>query len=285
MYKNIKYIIIATIVLLIFVVVITLDATTRYNVANKKTKQKNSESLRELNNQYYNMQKSNQIQNGAKSVQLKDGRKIVFGQAPTNASNTQILDNSNNGINAATQENEPQNIKQMSHERELPPAAKKYITSYDYNLMDTFPEEKQKAAKANLEAIQKLNEKNEITVKTSEDLIITSDNTEIQLNTPQELSSYTYEIEKTFTYQGQMFSIFAYTPKQDNFSDYIPVKYYLFKKVDTTYEKPYYLFDTTEKKGTTTEFTLTAKDGYLYINYAGLNNIKRNVSFAQIMNN
>ena len=56
MYQKIKYIIIATIVLLIIVVTLTLDANTRYASMNKQKKEQSAKDISDINRQYYEMQ-------------------------------------------------------------------------------------------------------------------------------------------------------------------------------------------------------------------------------------
>ncbi len=251
MYQKIKYIIIATMFLLIVVVVLTLDANTRYNAMKKDKGAKMQEQSQQIAQSYYAQQQMEQQQKAAANKQ----------DVPDDVMQKFKKLSAKQKAETAADENDSQDFESPDEGYRYPP---KYQTNTTKN--DNTPSQ----------SSQKTTSKILTVINVSGGYITDS--------TGNRLDNYTIEI--SFKLNDETFAIISDSGNSNlNSSSYIQKKFYIYKKVDDVYQMSNYLFETTERNGQpAADITLIDTDGTLTINYNGSTRIKRSVDNYQLKN-
>ena len=242
MYQKIKYIIIATMFLLICVVVLTLDANTRYNAMQKEKNEKRQITQAALQNYY--AQQSQSEKNNTQSVPDEVMKKFQEQNQSTVSPDSDDEDddsddsefssaNMNRYNNFSVQENNPQQNENTASSKTLEPLETPtggYFTDTSEKKLDNYKFEK----------VFKLNQ---------EEYAIISDTNNTNL------SSSSYCQKKFYIYK-----------KVDNA---YKMSNYLFDITESTNAGP-------------AQITIEDRDGTLIINYSGSTHLKRTVDNYQL---
>ena len=254
MYQKIKYIIIATMFLLICVVVLTLDANTRYNAAKKDRNGIQREQAEQIKQNYYaHQQLSEQNQNTKAKQDVPDDVMKKFEELSANQNNAKNI----------SMENGTEDIE---NEEE----AYKSYRKYRNNLQQDTEQNTQ-----NTQSTQTTTEKILTIITLPSGYIVDSAGKRLE----------NYKIEKCFKIKNDEFAVISDSGSTNlSSSAYVQKKFYIYKKVDDTYRMSNYLFETTESSGQTApaEISLSDTEGTLTVNYSGTTHIKRNVDNYQL---
>ncbi len=253
MYQKIKYIIIATIVLLTVMIVLTLDANTRYNAMKKgqiADTPQNSEASAE------DVQRWVEMKNAERQQQIQTLKEKYGVTTPEAQSNDEDINEENVSIN------------ELNH----------YLKQKKLNKTQAYESpEKQEYANKTTDFTQKTNNHNEIEIIADQQVQLTSD--EIQ-------SQYFYSAEKIFKLGNDIYAIVvSYNTTID--SEYINKKYTIYKKVNNEYKYSNYLFETTINKNNTNnleKIEIQQNPDSITINYKGNSTIKRNIDLSLLKN-
>lgn len=248
MYQKIKYIIIATMFLLICVVVLTLDANTRYNAIKKEqgqsTQQTSAQSYTQQQNQYTPTNSSNNSYGD--SMRYKN-RNLNNQSATTDENEEEEEENSYN--------NNPYSRNASLNNQNIPQEYK-FPNSFQENTTEDKP-------------------------KTLE--ILDAPNAGYLADTTGKKSD-NYKLEKVFKLNQEEYAIISDTNNTNlSSSSYCQKKFYIYKKVDNAYKMSNYLFDITESTNAgPAQITIEDSDGTLIINYSGSTHLKRTVDNYQL---
>ena len=253
MYQKIKYIIIATIVLLTVMIVLTLDANTRYNAMKKgqiADTPQNSEASAE------DVQRWVEMKNAERQQQIQTLKEKYGVTTPEAQSNDEDINEENVSIN------------ELNH----------YLKQKKLNKTQAYESpEKQEYANKTTDFTQKTNNHNEIEIIADQQVQLTSD--EIQ-------SQYFYSAEKIFKLGNDIYAIVvSYNTTID--SEYMNKKYTIYKKVNNEYKYSNYLFETTINKNNTNnleKIEIQQNPDSITINYKGNSTIKRNIDLSLLKN-
>ncbi len=246
MYQKIKYIIIATMVLLVIVVVLTLDANTRYASMNKQKKEQTAKNISDMNRQYYEMQ---QRMNQASL------NKDVPNNLQKNLQNVASEDEDED-------EDESQdNIQNSSPREQRKIYRRKEQTAYINSEQDENTTTTQSLKKTHIQMLPQPTGK------------LSCENCE---------TGKSYNIEKAFNLDGEEFAIISITNGIQGNNTYLNNQYTIYKKVNDEYKYSNYLFETTsDVNSTINAITIEENDNSIIIKH---NNITRKLDNYVVKN-
>ncbi len=228
MYQKIKYIIIATMVLLVIVVVLTLDANTRYASMNKQKKEQTAKNISDMNRQYYEMQQRMNQASLNKDVTDDVQKKLdKYKNLQNVTSEDDDEDKSQEDI-----QNSSLREKRKIYRREEQTA---YINSeQDENATNT-----QSLKKTHIQMLPQPTGK------------LSCENCD---------PGKSYNIEKAFNIDGEEFAIISITKGLQGNNTYLNNQYTIYKKVNDEYKYSNYLFETTSNVNSTMN-AITIEEG------------------------
>lgn len=238
--------------LLICVVVLTLDANTRYNAAKKDRNGTQREQAEQIKQNYYAYQQlSEQNQNTKAKQDVPDDVMKKFEEL---SAKQKVSQNSSN-VNDSANEDEEYNES---------------YRKYRNNLQQDTEQKTQ-----NTQSTQTTTEKILAIITLPSGYIVDSAGKRLE----------NYKIEKCFKIKNDEFAVISDSGSTNlSSSAYVQKKFYIYKKVDDAYRMSNYLFETTESSGQTApaEISLSDTEGTLTVNYSGTTHIKRSVDNYQL---
>lgn len=247
MYQKIKYIIIATMVLLVIVVVLTLDANTRYASMNKQKKEQTAKNISDMNRQYYEMQQR-------------------MNQASLNKDVTDDVNKYKNLQNVTSEdddEDESQEDIQNSSQKEKRKIYRR----------------KEQTAYINSEQDENTTNTTQILKKTHIQMLSQPTG---KLSCENCETGKSYNIEKAFNLDGEEFAIISITKGLQGNNTYLNNQYVIYKKVNDEYKYSNYLFETTSNVNSTMNaITIEENDNSIIIKH---NNITRKLDNYVVKN-
>lgn len=224
MYQKIKYIIIATMVLLVIVVVLTLDANTRYASMNKQKKEQTAKNISDMNRQYYEMQQR-------------------MNQASLNKDVTDDVNKYKNLQNVTSEDDDEdesqEDIQNSSQKEKRKIYRRKEQTAYINSEQDENTTTTQSLKKTHIQMLPQPTGK------------LSCENCD---------PGKSYNIEKAFNIDGEEFAIISITKGLQGNNTYLNNQYTIYKKVNDEYKYSNYLFETTSNVNSTMN-AITIEEG------------------------